>query len=73
MNAHSRAFRRSFPDLKTWRTALMFSQSEAAAHLGVSQKTYSRWETGQRFVSGQKAKHLMDRTGVPLEKLAGVA
>ena len=63
---------RSYPDLKTWRKSLDLNQREAAVLLGVSQKQYSRFERGERFVKGKLAKKLMTRTGVPLEVLAGV-
>ena len=65
--------RRSYPDLKTWRESHEWSQQEAAAHLSISQKAYSRLERGQRFVKGELAKRLMDQTGVSLEVLVGVA
>ena len=63
---------RAYPDLKTWRDAHGWSQMQAAAHLGISQKSYSRFERRDRFVKGDTAKRLMKRTGVPIEVLAGV-
>lgn len=68
-----RLAQRSYPDLKTWRAAHTFSQREAAEHLAISQKSYSRFERGERFVKGELAKQLMAQTGVPLEVLAGVS
>ncbi len=68
-----RLTKRSYPDLKTWRAANALGQREAAEQLGISQKSYSRFERGQRFVKGELAKQLMARTGVPLEVLAGVS
>lgn len=64
---------RSYPNLKTWREAKDFGQREAADHLGISQKSYSRFERGERFVKGKLAERLMARTGVSLEVLVGVS
>lgn len=65
--------RRSYPDLKTWRTAHDLGQRDAAAKLGISQTVYSRLERRRQSVKGELAKHLMAETGVPLEVLAGVS
>lgn len=73
MKTRTKEAQRSFPDLKAWRYELRISQAEAARRLGISQKSYSRFELGQRYVKGPLAKRLMARTGVPLEVLAGVA
>lgn len=64
---------RTYRDLKSWRDAQGFSQEQAAQHLGLSQSTYSRLERGARWCYGEKAKHIMQETGVPLEVLVGVA
>jgi len=64
---------RTYANLLSWRRDLRLSQTEAAKILGMSQKSYSRLETGQRFVKGKVAAQLMDRTGVPLEVLVGAA
>lgn len=73
MSRTKRLTQRSYPDLKTWRDAHELCQREAAEQLGISQKSYSRFERGQRFVKGELAARLMDQTGVPLEVLVGVA
>ena len=65
--------RKAHPDLRAWREAFGLTQAEAAHLLGISQKSYSRFETGQRFVKGPLAARLMERTGVPLGVLVGVA
>ena len=64
---------RAYPTLKAWRDARGLSQAQAAQVLNISQKSYSRFETGERFVKGKLAKRLMDETHVPIEVLAGVA
>jgi len=64
---------RPYPTLKAWRTARGLSQADAARVLDISQKSYSRFETGERFVKGELARRLMDETNVPIEVLAGVA
>jgi len=73
MSPSLKSRKRSYPDLRTWRHAHQLSQQEAASLLGISQKSYSRFECRQRYVKGELAKSLMDKTGVPLEVLAGVA
>jgi Helix-turn-helix len=65
--------RRTYPDLASWRAALGLSGSSAADVLGISQTQYSRLERGLYAIKGPKAKRLMIITGVPLEKLVGVA
>lgn len=65
--------RRSYPDLKTWRTANRLSQREAAEVLEISQESYSRFERGRRFVKGELAERMMTQTGVSLEVLVGVS
>lgn len=65
--------RRTYPDLLAWREALGLSSADAAAVLAISQTQYSRLERGMYAVKGPKAKRLMLATGVPLEKLVGVA
>lgn len=64
---------RSYPDLKTWRRAQRYTQEEAAAYLGISQTFYSRLERGIFWPGRATAKRLMERTGVALETLLGVA
>lgn len=62
-----------YPNLLVWRLALNLNQREAATLLGVSQSTYGRLERGTIRPVGEDAKHIMSRTGVPLEVLVGVA
>ena len=64
---------RPYPDLRTWRFFAKLNQTEAAAVLGISQQYYSRVERGAGRLSEQKAKDVMERTGVPLEALIDVA
>lgn len=74
MKQQSRTQRRkSYGNLRQWREAQGLSQAEAAEILEISQKSYSRFETGQRYVKGPLAARLMARTGVALEVLVGVA
>jgi transcriptional regulator with XRE-family HTH domain len=68
-----RRIRVTYPDLASWRAALGLSSSEAAAVLSISQTQYSRLERGLYCTKGATAKRLMLATGVPLEKLVGVA
>lgn len=62
---------RPYPDLLTWRTAGERNQREAARFLGMSQATYSRLERRARFLKGTRARHVMQKTGVPLEVIVG--
>ncbi len=64
---------RPYPTLRAWRQAQGLNQRDAAVLLEISQKSYSRVESGQQYVKGQLAARLMSRTGVPLEVLVGVA
>lgn len=64
---------RSYPTLQTWREAQQLNQRRAADLLGISQTTYGLLERRRRFVKGEQAKAIMDKTGVPLEVLVGVA
>ena len=73
MSTGKRTARPTYPSLLAWRRSLHLNQREAAAVLDISQSTYGRVERGIRHVKGPLAKKLMSRTGVPLEKLAGVA
>lgn len=73
MAKRPRRARRSYPDLRTWRKALGLRQVEAAAQLGISQKSYSRFERRQRFARGPLVLRFMSETGVPLEVIVGAA
>lgn len=71
---HTKRIQRgTYPSLRVWRLALHLNQREAALLLGVSQSTYGRMERGTMRPVGAEAKHVMSRTGVPLEVLVGVA
>lgn len=67
----------SYPTLLAWRRAQDggrgWNQRKAASALGIAQRTYSRYERRERFVKGEQARRLMDKTGVSLDVLAGVA
>jgi transcriptional regulator with XRE-family HTH domain len=65
--------RGNFPSLLVWRLSLNLNQREAAQILGMNQTKYSRLERGVITTKGAEAKHIIARTGVPLEILAGVA
>jgi transcriptional regulator with XRE-family HTH domain len=65
--------RGNFPSLLVWRLSLNLNQREAAQVLGMTQSKYSRLERRISTTKGAEAKHIIDRTGVPLEVLAGVA
>ncbi len=62
-----------YPTVLVWRLALNLSQRDAALLLGLSQSKYCRLERGKYLPVGADAKHIMSRTGVPLEVLVGVA
>jgi transcriptional regulator with XRE-family HTH domain len=64
---------RPYPDLLSWRLAVGLTSAEAATVLQLSQTKYSRLERGIGAATGAQAKRLMRTTGVPLEKLVGVA
>lgn len=59
--------------LLAWRTAKGFNQHEAAVFLGISQAYYCKLERGDQTPRPKIARRLMDRTGVPLEELLGIA
>lgn len=62
-----------YTDLKSWRDDQELSQVEAAKILGISQIAYSRFERRAQFAKGKLARRLIEKTGVPLEVIAGVA
>lgn len=64
---------RAYPNLKTWRTAKEMNQREAADFIGISQNAYCRLERGLSSPRREKAKIIMEKTGVPLEVIVGVA
>jgi transcriptional regulator with XRE-family HTH domain len=49
------------------------SQREAASILGMTQATYSRLELGRTVPRRAALQRVLDRTGVPLDVLVGVA
>ena len=65
--------RRSYPSLLAWRTAKRLSQREAAAQLGMTQASYSRFELGRNRPRVETLKRILAETGVPLEVMVGVA
>lgn len=75
MSAKQKAIRRGnrYPNVRVWRLALNLNQRDAAVLLGVTQSKYSRLERGVYTPVGAEARHIMMRTGVPLEVLVGVA
>jgi hypothetical protein len=68
-----RRLHRGYPTLLVWRLALNLNQRDAARILGVNQTRYSRLERGVTTTKGAEAKRIIQRTGVPLKVLAGVA
>lgn len=46
---------------------------EAADYLGVSPAVYNRLERGSRYLKGERAKLVMEKTRVPLEVIVGAA
>ena len=62
-----------YPDLWTWRHAERLTQAEAAKKFGISQAYYSRLEAGRAATTGQRAKVITAKTGVPIEVLVGAA
>jgi hypothetical protein len=65
--------RRSYPDLLTWRTTQGFNIDQAAKFLQMERTKYWRFECRIQPATGQTAKYLMDRCGVSLEWLVGIA
>lgn len=59
--------------LLAWRTAKGWDQRAAARHLEISQAYYSKLERHEQSPRGERAKRLMQRTGVPLDELMGIA
>jgi transcriptional regulator with XRE-family HTH domain len=65
--------RRLYPSLKKWRHAQDFSTREAAAYLRTSQPTYSRVERGVQAPNRKVLATWIEKTGVPLENIMGIA
>jgi transcriptional regulator with XRE-family HTH domain len=65
--------RRTDPTVLAWRMASGLSQREAASILGMTQATYSRLELGRTVPRRAALQRVLDRTGVPLDVLVGVA
>jgi len=59
--------------LKLWREDRGWSQVEAAEYLGMTQSMYSRLERGTHPAWGKRAKVVHEKTGVPVDVLAGAA
>ena len=53
------------------RTAKGVTQEEAASHLGVSNKTVSKWETGASLPETEYLTGIADYYGVPVSRLFG--
>jgi len=71
--ASRRHYRSKYPNLLVWRLALNLNQRDAAKILGMTQSKYSRLERRVATIVGAEAKHVIDRAGVPLEVLVGLA
>jgi len=52
--------------LHSWRTAAALKMEDAAKQIGVASSTWSHWENGRRFPSGQNLVLLSQFTGVRL-------
>ena len=59
--------------LKAWRRENHLSQRQAAALLDMGQGTYTKYETGRAVPRKPRLKLIIERTGVPLERLMGLA
>jgi transcriptional regulator with XRE-family HTH domain len=64
---------RAYRSLAEYRQAYNLTQREAAKQFGVSQSAWSKMEAGNRHPRPERAKLLMEHTGVPLEVLMGIA
>jgi len=69
----TRVTKHTYRTLSAWRVAKQLSQQEAAKRLGLSQSFYSKLERGLHALPGERAKHITQQTGVPLEVLVGAA
>lgn len=65
--------RRIYPSLRKWRDAQGWTTREAAQYLQVSQPTYSRVEAGKQVPRREALPAWIDKTGVPLESIMGIA
>lgn len=54
--------------LKEWRRKRGLKQRAAAATLGLTEPTLSRYETGKRSPSLAQAAKLSEQTGIPIDK-----
>lgn len=52
--------------LRSWRTAQGLVIKQAAAHFGVTEATWSRWEKEERFPSPANLRLLASLIGVPI-------
>lgn len=59
--------------LMAWRRTKGFTQQEAADFLHISQAYYSKLERHEQAPRREMAKDLVERTGVPLDELMGLA
>ena len=62
-----------FKDLRSWRVAHQYNQTEAAKLLRVSQSMISKFECGVYVPKAKLAKRISDQTGVSLEAVLGLA
>lgn len=64
---------RPYSSLRAWRQAKGFTQEEAAAFLGIGQAYYSKLERHEQAPRKVILQRLMERTGVPVDELMGIA
>lgn len=60
-----------YPRLRDLREDADLSQKQVAAHLGMSQTGYSKYETGENDISTQVLSRLADFYGVSVDYLLG--
>ena len=73
MSSPNRKHQTRYANLRAWRDAKGFTLEEAAEYLGEPLTNYYEWERGNRRPKPDAMRHIIDRTGVRIEFLAGVA
>lgn len=73
MSTTKRTALRPRSSLRAWRQSQGFTQQEAADYLEISQAYYSKLERHEQAPRRDMAKGLVERTGVPLDELMGIA
>lgn len=73
MNVRKRKAAQAYQTLADWREAQGFTLVQAADFLNLPLTSYYNFERGNRHPRPETMRTILDRTGVAIEFLAGVA